>query len=1033
MKKIYLALCISASLVLSGCGGGGSSSDNSSSVQAPIKKKNARDPLMAQDVNAVYSDDPNYKPKAIINNVFGQLSYRLADGQPTDVIIINKQTGQISFLNPGDAIVVVEDTSSVYQTSSDTFTVHVEQATNSDLDADFQTIPTLSTKKIKLPVSGKRGELIYSVASDSQDLLAIDSQTGEMTPQGREGIATVIIKDMGNRRYLPTSKEVQVRIKAIAPGELSFEDINKQFTRNMILEPQKLSGGEEGELSYSIAYENPKDGVLTIDPKTGFMDVSGVGEAKIKVTQDFSGGYSVTSQEEYFDVNISQGERKLLVVDKMSDVYVKNERKEVIARNAIDDLSFEVVSGNSIEIDSHTGEPKIVGVGTSIIKATDDKNKNFKPSSTTFEYTIERGTHPGIAQEKIETKFSDVHTKFIPHLDGQQGVLTISAPTSSNVVEANGNELTIKHAGTVKLQVTDNGGDFYHPTTKEVSLVILPATHPKVEVKGSVKVYSDGLFIPQSELVVKGIKEELLSNITIKPLDSDTNAAVKYESANKRFVVQKAGTARFAVTDDGNTDYQSFEPAEFAIVIQPADSTLTVEPKEVDVVFSPGLEIKAPQVNGAKGELTFSFVDGEDKDVVTLGSKGALKVLKAGQTIIKVTSASTSGFKAATVLYPVKIKKAVNPVTVSYPTKTYKKGDSITPVKDNVESILTYKVENNGAVVSLINANTGEVRIESAGKYEIEVAAQSSSKYERKSFLVQGEVKKAKHPGIAFSSESFEFEPLKKVTPTFLPQPLGKRSYGISSKPSDLNQPLDPNTGELTLVDYFSENALASVTLSIAEEESDNYLALDSETGELGKKTIRILPPKLGSANNDITITDPSGVIYSSDRVNGSKFRHLQDLEVRLAGVVKQLPANQELKDKYGDGVRLLTTVKPVGSKDASEQRQAMVYVQRYEGCNLKHTEMRKSIVNVKDGDYCKYTGFDTKRYLSFVMIGAEKLSPGQWESVTPFVFYYYSPREFAATDFGGLYTDGGAHSHGQEKPSHVIEWNRVDLNFTID
>ncbi|MDO6500521.1 cadherin repeat domain-containing protein [Photobacterium sanguinicancri] len=1030
MKKIYLALCISASLVLTGCGGGESSSENSSSVQAPAKKKAARDPLMAQDVNMTYYDSGQYQP--IVNNTFGDLSYRLADGEPNDVVMINKQTGVISFLNPGDVTIVVEDTSSVYQTSTDTFTVHIEQATNSDLHADYQTIPTLSTKKIKLPVSGKRGELIYSVAPDSQYLLAIDSNTGEMTPQGGEGIATVIIKDMGNRRYLPTSKEVQVRIKAIAPGELSFEDINKQFTRNMILEPRKLSGGEEGELSYSIAYQNPKDGVLTIDPKTGFMDVSGVGEAKIKVTQDFSGGYSVTSQEEYFDVNISQGERQLLVVDKISDVYVKNERKEVIARNAIDDLSFEVLSGNSIEIDSHTGEPKIVGVGTSIIKATDDKNKNFKPSSTTFEYTIERGTHPGIVQKKIETEFSDVNTKFTPHLDGQQGVLTISAPTSNNVVEANGNELTIKHAGTVKLQVTDNGGDFYHPTMKEVQLVISPATHPKVEVKGSVKVYSDGLSIPQSKLVIKGIKEELLSNITITPLDSDTNAAVKYESANKRFVAQKAGTARFAVTDDGNTDYKPFEPAEFAIVIQSADSTLTVEPKEVDVVFSPGLEIKAPQVNGAKGALTFSFADGEEKDVVTLGSKGALKVLRAGQTILKVTSASTSGFKAATVLYPVKIKKAVNPVAVSYPTKTYKKGDSITPVKDNVESILTYNVKNNGAVVSLINANTGEVRIESAGKYEIEVTAQSSSKYQSKSFFVQGEVKKAKHPGIAYSSESFEFEPLKKVTPTFT-QPLGKRSYDISNKPRDLKQPLDNNTGELTLVDYFSESSMAAITLSIAEEESDNYLALDSKTGELGKKTIHILPPKLGSANNDMTINSLSNIIYSSDRVNGSKFRNLQDLEVRFAGVVKQLPANQELKDKHGDGVRLLTTVKPVGSKDASEQRQAMVYVQRYEGCNLKHSEMRNSIVNVKDGDYCKYTGFDTKRYLSFVMIGADKLSPGQWESVTPFVFYYYSPREFAATDFGGLYTDGGAYSHGQEKPSHVIEWNRVDLNFTID
>ncbi|KXI21952.1 cadherin repeat domain-containing protein [Photobacterium sanguinicancri] len=267
MKKIYLALCISASLVLTGCGGGESSSENSSSVQAPAKKKAARDPLMAQDVNMTYYDNGQYQP--IVNNTFGDLSYRLADGEPSDVVMINKQTGVISFLNPGDVTIVVEDTSSVYQTSTDTFTVHIEQATNSDLHANYQTLSTLSNKKTRLHVDGQRGPLTYSVAPESQHLLTIDSVTGEMEPLGDEGYAEVIIYDEGNRRYLPTSTRVNISIKAVKPGELKFANIETLFTKKLVIQPQKISDSNEGTLHYALASQDKNSKVLTINRQQG--------------------------------------------------------------------------------------------------------------------------------------------------------------------------------------------------------------------------------------------------------------------------------------------------------------------------------------------------------------------------------------------------------------------------------------------------------------------------------------------------------------------------------------------------------------------------------------------------------------------------------------------------------------------------------------------------------------------------------------------------------------------------------------------
>ncbi|WP_064607398.1 hypothetical protein [Photobacterium sp. J15] len=1034
MKNFYSVLLVGAMLAIPGCGGGGGGSSSSSNIgsQAPRPSKAYRDPLMAQDVNTFYSDSGTYSP--IVNNRFGQLTFRLADGEPTDVVSVDKYTGELTLLNPGDVRIYVEDNSSVYQTSSDIFTVHLEKSPNVNLSASLLTISTHEAQPKYLDIRGTQGTLSYEVAPDSTHLIDIDRNSGAITPLDTYGWATVYITDNGNRRYEPKTIRASVKVESVSLGELKYGKITQSYSEGLTLMPQQVSGGNKGTFRYQLDYHYADSDVLTVNPYNGQMIVNKQGTVVIKVINELDDSYSVDKREAYFYVEITQGLRSALSVSDASFPYSPDHVITPSVNNAKGDVSYHVESGDDvIAIDYNTRKPKIVGVGTATLVATDNRNENYEPSSDRFEYTVTEADHPGLGNKHITHVFTEdlVDRQLTPVLEGQKGRLTFVGP--SNVVSAQPGKLSIEHAGTTKLTVTDDGGPNYKSSTAELTVTIEKAPHPALNMDNITRKYQDNLCIELSDANITGNKGALSVTLRGEPADSP----VTFDVSKSCFNVHKQGSAIFDVVSQESADYEASAPQPLTIVINPADSTISVD-NGIEAVYAPGNPtINPPTVTGYKGTLSYRLAPSTKyRDVVQVNSQtGKMTVLNAGSTTVEVTDSGADGFKSATTTFSVTINPAENPVEVSYPAVAYKSGESIFPTVRNAATGLKYYLYNSSlTVVELANTSTGEMKVKSAGDYQVSVNAEKSRNYLARHITgIIGRVEKAPHPGIVTEKESFYFEPMKKIT-LDLPNAIGSRSFSVESNNGRDNHDfssIDSNSGEVTLLDYDPRASDALMDVQITEAESKNYLALGATVE--AEKQFYIKPPKQGVADKDVALA-PIWTLDESNLNLNTNFKALEGTSVRFAGLISVLQPTTEQLNRLGEGANLLALVQPVGSTNVADRRSVQIYAKRYVGCESEVNVL--NLVNVKSvkmdsSTYCLFG--NTNRFMTYTLVDDSNLTPGEWELVTPFVAYEYSDRLFSSSDSGGAYVNGGGTLIGGAEPTHVVEWHRLTLRFTKD
>lgn len=1030
MKYLFVTLLIGIMLSVSGCGGGGDSSSSNSTTQKAKNEKVYREPLKANDIDIEYSDLA--KSHSSVLNAYGTLSYRLADGEAKDIVSVEQNTGLLTILNPGDVRIIVEDTSPVYQSSFATFTVHIEKGTNYNLSASRTTISALDTdeKNLSHYVRGNQGSLTFELAPESSNLLAINSQTGEFTHYGIPGTARVIVTDNGNHRYQPKFVEFEVVIKAVNPDILEYENLSRDYSEHMSLSPKKVSGDDTGTFTFKLAEGYEDSDVITVDARTGYMAIHKTGHVMVEVTNELGSGYTDDQRKAYFEVEILKANRPDLAVSSGNFIYQPNHIIQPAINNMKGLVTYRVESGDDvITIDSNTHLPKIIGVGIAILVANDDGNGNYKPSSVRFTYDVQKASRPKLVDLTINRTFSDDKQllTIVPVMEGQKGQLTFSR--SSNVVSVHGEQLTIEHSGLATLTVTDDGGQYYLPSSATLKVNVAKGEHPQFEVKDIAKIYSPKLCIPVAEANISGNKGML----SITPQTDSDKTIATYEADQKCFNVYKHGVAKFDVVSLESDDFLKSAPYELSLVITAADSTLFVD-KGVDAVFSQGQPtIAPPAVHGKKGELSYRLSpETRYQDVVEVDSHtGEMTILNVGKTTVEVSDSGGDGYKPAMTTFSVRITQADNPLSVIYPEVSYQRGQAITPSVENSETEISYKLAYSPYdVVGMVSANTGQLEIHSAGEYKIRVAAKNSRNYKSKVLFVESRVNKAEHPGIVTEPESFEFVPMEEIT-LALPTPLGKRSFKVrnsSSRDKHEYVSINPNNGETTLLNYnfYSDEVLLNVF--ITEEESRHHLALESSSTPT--KQIRIIPPQAGKSTEDIELEPPFKIVDSNLHKN-PRFDDLEATQMNFAGVDDVKAPTDEERAKYGEGVNLYIFMKKVGSDQVNRGDLVKVYAQRYEGCPEKVNDSTlDNIAPVAMDSYHFCVGVPGNRIMKYTVIDDSRLGKGDWESAVPFVSYLSSKRPFLPSDDGGHYTSEDEHSNGDGSVK-MIEWNRINLKIS--
>lgn len=1014
-KKSCLAILVGASVMLSGCNG-----SDGAAIESPKSIKMQRHPLTAEDISETYYESRRIQPR--IDYAMGEVSYQLADGSPTDVVVVDSKSGSMLVLRPGSVKINVSDTSTVYDDSSTSFTVTVEKGVNTGLWAQSLEIPVNSDDDFFVKARGNKGQVSYRVAEASSRLLSIEASSGKLTPLS-VGTATVIIEDLGNGKYESNTIQVEVQIRAVDPSTLSYSNLSIPYSESVLLTPAQLSGKDGTSYQYKIASNSATD-IISIDQNSGQMKVNKTGTTKVEVTAMYGENFNQQVQTAFFDVVILPGDRQPISSENQTFSYSAD---KVIIPHVTNNMSaptFEVLSGNDvIQIDSVSGYPKIVGVGQAEIKVTDNKNSNYPESSTTFHYTVTKAPHPGLKNNLvIKRVYSDGLTVPLT-IEGQHGTLNIVS--DSALVSVSDQTLSVSEAGQATLTIRDSGGDHYL-TSEPVSVVleISRAVHPALSVKGLTTEYTQQGCIDVSNYI-SGNQGQLV-------LQGNSNSGVvRYEASSGCLSLLKSGSADLTFYSAQSNRYSQSESVVLPVTVNKAGVSLKVS-GDVSGTYSDGVSyVASPQITGARGELRFEIAPGSLTDVVEVNPKGGvMKVLNAGTTRINVTDQGSDQYESETVSFNVNVSPTDSRLSATYPTTEYQVGGGIAPsfTHKTDDMDLNFEVISNGmSPVRLRNSKTGEVEIQSGGEYSVKVTALSRN-YHPKELTIKGTVTPAAHPGINTTAVDLSFSPLKKHTLQLSQAPIGKRVFAVEPGLAKGIVEIDPNTGELTLLDYTSD--VTSFAIIISESGDSNYQPLAST-----RQIIKVHAPKENVSHRDVSLA-PTGTVFSS-RLNDYSFKDLRETSVHFSGV-DVVKASDEQLNKFGPGINLFVKMKPVGEPNTYlNNKPVLVYVQRFDGCSSEYTVDTVSDGSTKaiamDGTaVCSTPGSRTQRFLTYTIVDDSHLTSGEWEAVKPFVAYRSSERAYAPTTFGGCYVTSNSSCLPQlEEPSVVHEWNRIDLRLT--
>ncbi|QUM84791.1 hypothetical protein [Moritella sp. 28] len=1013
----YLAVALAA-IILSGCHSGGE--ESSSSPKKPDQLQ--RHALEAEDTTKNYDDGMIIHPH--IENVMGSLTYSVIDSIPENMASIDPN-GQITVFSPGVLTVEVTDSSTVYKNSDDRFIITINKGINSKLSADPKHISVNSNDDF-VKAENYKGKVTYSVADESLSRLNINSESGKLEPLS-VGDAIVIIEDAGNEKYAAASVRVDVQIKALTPGKPQCSNFTGvPYSEGHTFSAECMSS-DDVQYNYKVASSSHKD-VIDIDRHSGLITALKVGKATVEVTVIYDDIYNTDPEMVYFHVNILKGKRQTVSVENQEFPYSEGQIITPDVRHEVGHPRYRVKGdSDAIEINETLGYPQIIGVGTTNLSVIDDSNSNYESSNNEFIYNITKAVHPGLKlSTEIKHSYAD-GLKINLDIVGQKGSLKITGDSSA--VSISGETITVKRAGKIELSVKDLGNDLYFDSnTVQLVLDITPGEHPALKVTSLTTDYAQRCF-PISDYV-KGNKGELTVTTNL-----NSNVA-KYNKESGCINVLKAGSTTLTVYSKVSVNYKQSKSVNLPVIVKKIDGTLTAN--DVTAVYDVSQALVAiPVISGiVTRPLLFEFAKGSAEDVVGLddvGSSGQMKVLNAGTATIQVTDSGSEQQKGAVAFFNVTIEKADNLLEIKYLAEVFSANKSFLPkVDNNVKGMnMSFVLTGGYQTVELVKKSTGELKIKGAGQYSLNVTAWSRN-YKKNKITFNGNVEKAPHPGIETSTVNLTYRPLKKYNLNQdIPAAIGNRVFSLSD-PESILAKVDPNTGELTLLNYVGGlEKGGELVVNISEAASQNYKALEDDA----IKRVNIKPPSeayldVSVSRVDLNIT--GGTFYGS-RLNGETFDYLKETRVSFAGVET---AKATTEDK---GLILLINMKPVGEEVSSDNiKQVKIYVQRFDGCRLNYSResiedgSAKAVSMDKDISCDSSFGSRNNRWLVFTLLNTGALTSGDWEIVTPFVVYRHSNHPFIPTLWGGCYhTDISTCTGGIEPASKLHEWTVVNVRLT--
>ncbi|RTR31339.1 hypothetical protein [Shewanella atlantica] len=553
----------------------------------------------------------------------GILTFEIIDGESTDVInFINSETGQYRFSGVGETKVKITDSGNTNYLSKTIVTdVKVERIQSAqlspvDLESSYQ-----ENKVISAQVASRQGKLSFSLAKDSAtDVVSIDSQSGEMTVL-KPGKAEISVTDDGDLFYIPQTTSFFVTINKLVNNQFSVDDSRiNNIANNTVFTPTPRNS--QGTVTYSIS-ANSTANVLTQDPTTKVITLTGAGRGWITATDHGNDYYHSQTTDFYVDVNYTASS---LQADPIRTNYVADKLVSLPISGVVGQLSYKLDNGQpgdvvDINLVDLTATVKNAGHTTYII--TDSGNEAVASTKIYLPITVEKAaTNVDLTLKStlIDTIYEEDKQLTSPAVSGKATESSIKyfvdySDRQVVTVEPSSGALTIQGAGSAQVQVTEVSRNFEN-TTRNFTVNVGKAKHPGLTVAKQVPTasYYPGLEMAPAELANRFGELSYKFTYTEKPQtyelsQNGTLRVLKYPASRTNTYV------RITATDDGGDDYLP-SSVDYDIHVNPIEegrgeqAVLTFDGNE--------LPITSP-IDVAAGDVTYFSASDSLSEAETMG------------------------------------------------------------------------------------------------------------------------------------------------------------------------------------------------------------------------------------------------------------------------------------------------------------------------------------------------------------------------------------------------------------------------------
>lgn len=634
-----------------------------------------------------------------------------------DVATVNASTGAVTIVAAGETTITASTAATdTYNAGSASYTITVIDPNASGSENNPYTV----AEAIAAIDAGTGTTGVYAKGIVSEIVTAYNSQYGNISYNisadgTTDGDQLQAYRGKSyNGENFTSADDIQVGDEVVIYGNLKKYSSTYEFDQNNQLvslnrsekQDAGLSFGETTEFTITlgdnftaptlinpnniqdIVYMSSNVEVASVDPGTGALTVSGVGETTITVSFRGNDTYKAGSASYTLTVESNKLASDLSIDPQTTNTLTVGDIVE-LKYSTSSDGAMTWSSSNEEVLTVEDGTITAVGVGTATITLTQEASNNYDGGEVSIEFTVKKATPAGTESDKLNRETTGItgtsYTAWSGKCVSSDAVYAGNSAGGNESIQLRSNN---NNSGIVS---TTSGGTIFNV---EVEWNKSTTTGRTLNVYGSNTAYESAEDLYDSEKQGTLLGTIVYGTSTSLEVDGDY-AYVGIRSASGAMYLT-AVTFTWATSSKASAGFSFGETTAFNVL--------------------PGAEFTAPTLTTAEGFDGTIVYSSSDEDIALVDESTGDVVIgeKEGTATITASAEGTDNFKAGSASYTITVKapeKAENGLAFDKESVEANIGEDFTaPTLTNPNQLtVTYSSSNEN--LATVDESTGEVTI----------------------------------------------------------------------------------------------------------------------------------------------------------------------------------------------------------------------------------------------------------------------------------------------------------------------------------